>query len=263
MEKTRLLVWGKTYPEFSRKHRETVCTGAVTEDGEPIRLYPIRLRYLPEVQQFKNYQWIRVGLAPGNDGRLESRRVTSEIELLEEISSANYWRRRRELIFARSEWHFACLNHLKNQQQLTTRSIGCVPIREVSKIWIKPRDQADVEKHEAKAARFRNQRELFHELAFRELSPQKHRVHVQWTCVDPACPSHTAGIYDWGLAELVRRVGVDSAMDQIRKITDVEAYDTHFFVGNFRQYPANFGIVGIWYPKIQMADDSRQLLLSM
>jgi len=39
-EKRRFLIWGKTAPELSTKYQETVCTGAVLEDGTPIRLYP-------------------------------------------------------------------------------------------------------------------------------------------------------------------------------------------------------------------------------
>ena len=45
-ETIRVLIWGKTYPELSKKYVETVCTGGVREDGSPIRLYPVPLRYL-------------------------------------------------------------------------------------------------------------------------------------------------------------------------------------------------------------------------
>src|SRR6266567_8148955 len=34
-EEKKILIWGKTYPELSIKHLETVCTGGVTEDGAP------------------------------------------------------------------------------------------------------------------------------------------------------------------------------------------------------------------------------------
>ena len=55
-EKRRFLIWGKTAPELSSKYFETVCTGAVLEDGVPIRLYPIPFRYLDDGERFKKYQ---------------------------------------------------------------------------------------------------------------------------------------------------------------------------------------------------------------
>jgi hypothetical protein len=59
---TRVLIWGKTYPELSNQHRETVCTGGCTEDGRPIRIYPVPLRYLPEMTRYSLYHWIEAPL---------------------------------------------------------------------------------------------------------------------------------------------------------------------------------------------------------
>src|ERR1019366_7373148 len=57
----RILIWGKTYPELSKKYIETVCTAGVLESGKPVRLYPITYRYLND-EQFKLYQWITAGI---------------------------------------------------------------------------------------------------------------------------------------------------------------------------------------------------------
>jgi hypothetical protein len=57
-ESKKILIWGKTCPELSTAHTETVCTAGVTEEGTPIRLYPIPYRYLDEEDKFKKYQWI-------------------------------------------------------------------------------------------------------------------------------------------------------------------------------------------------------------
>ncbi len=48
----KILIWGKTYPELSKKYIETVCTAGVLESGKPVRLYPITYRYLND-EQFK------------------------------------------------------------------------------------------------------------------------------------------------------------------------------------------------------------------
>ena len=58
-ERRRILIWGKTRPELSRSHKETVCTGGVFADTkEFVRVYPIPLRFLDETKVFKKYQWI-------------------------------------------------------------------------------------------------------------------------------------------------------------------------------------------------------------
>jgi hypothetical protein len=37
--KKKFLIWGKTYPEFSKTYYETVCTGAVDADtGRLVRI---------------------------------------------------------------------------------------------------------------------------------------------------------------------------------------------------------------------------------
>src|SRR5436190_1884904 len=49
----KILIWGKTYPELSKKYIETVCTAGVLESGKPVRLYPITYRYLNDGQSFE------------------------------------------------------------------------------------------------------------------------------------------------------------------------------------------------------------------
>lgn len=100
---TKALVVVKTYPNPSVKHDETVCTAAISESGEWLRIYPVPYRYLPREQQYKKWQWIELGLALcgyQNDPRPESREPdVKSIRLLgEPISSAHGWKRRREII---------------------------------------------------------------------------------------------------------------------------------------------------------------------
>ena len=75
-----VLVTVKTYPEVSKRHRETVCTAGILKDTKSlIRLYPIRFRYLKDEQQFLKYQWITVDLEKSpSDVRPESHRVTPD-----------------------------------------------------------------------------------------------------------------------------------------------------------------------------------------
>ena len=61
-QRRRILIWGKTCPELSKKYREIVCTGGVFEDTKKlVRLYPIPLRYIDDEKILKNINgWKRM-----------------------------------------------------------------------------------------------------------------------------------------------------------------------------------------------------------
>lgn len=60
MKKERVLITVKTYPTFSRKYIELVCTAGFREDGSWIRLYPSPFRFLEKGNRYKKYQWIEL-----------------------------------------------------------------------------------------------------------------------------------------------------------------------------------------------------------
>jgi hypothetical protein len=96
----RILIWGKTYPELSKKYIETVCTAGVLESGKPVRLYPIAYRYLND-EQFRLYQWITAGLIKNpNDGRPESYKIDCESIILGEAlpTTGDEWGKRGEFM---------------------------------------------------------------------------------------------------------------------------------------------------------------------
>ena len=73
------MIIGRAYPEPSKKHIETVCTGAITEDGKLLRLYPISWRYLNANQQYKLWSWAKFQIRKSlDDKRKESHRVREE-----------------------------------------------------------------------------------------------------------------------------------------------------------------------------------------
>jgi hypothetical protein len=98
----RVLIWGKTYPELSKRYVETVCTGALRVDGTPVRLYPVPLRYLTTGKQYKLYDWIEVPAEKSSsDPRTESFKVVSEkIDRVGHIGTENgTWRSRQRIVF--------------------------------------------------------------------------------------------------------------------------------------------------------------------
>jgi hypothetical protein len=59
LEKKRILITVKAYPNPSRKYGETVCCAGVDlSNSQLVRLYPIKFRDLDEGKQFKKYSII-------------------------------------------------------------------------------------------------------------------------------------------------------------------------------------------------------------
>src|SRR6266404_7349707 len=114
-ERKRFLIWGKTAPELSTKYMETVCTGAVLEDGSPIRLYPIPYRYLSDADKFKKYQWATAAIYQDpKDTRPESYRIDRDsIEVGEQIPpDKDEWGKRAVVMFQRADWQFESVDAL-------------------------------------------------------------------------------------------------------------------------------------------------------
>ena len=88
VEKKALII-GRAYPEPSKKHIETVCTGAITDQGELLRLYPIPLRYLEENQKYKLWTYASFLVQKSHDDkRKESFRVKEgSMKVLSQIES--------------------------------------------------------------------------------------------------------------------------------------------------------------------------------
>jgi hypothetical protein len=101
MAREKILIAVKTYPTISEKYKELACTAGFREDGSWIRLYPIPFRLLDEEQQYKKYQWVEADIVRNTgDPRPESHRVlgTTEIKLLDEVSTDREWADRRKLV---------------------------------------------------------------------------------------------------------------------------------------------------------------------
>jgi hypothetical protein len=125
-KKTRMLIWGKTYPEFSAKYYETVCTGAVHgESGRLIRIYPVTLRYLDS--QFKTYQWIDARIERNASGaRPESFKIKQNTIVPGkhiDAESKDGWEERAKWTL-RPESIFASVEALQRAQAAEGTSLG-------------------------------------------------------------------------------------------------------------------------------------------
>jgi hypothetical protein len=209
-QETKALIIGRAYPEPSKKHIETVCTGAITEDGALLRLYPISWRYLNANQQYKLWTWAKFEIRKSpDDKRQESYRVREEsIELLSSVEShSERYSLLRNAIFADRET-------LDGRYREDWISLGLVEI-ELIDFNARLVKGGIVDKPHTK------QGHLYVDVKPLDRVPVEMRL--RYRCKNnPACRGHFSRLIGWEYMEAFRnfrqRYGSDSA--GIQKITE-------------------------------------------
>lgn len=257
--KKNLLIWGKTYPEFSKKHYETVCTGAVDADtGKLLRIYPVTLRYMKE--PFKTYDWIEALVERNpSDPRPESFRIQQDsIRVLKHLDTKDGWVERSKWILG-PESVFKSVEALRTAQAESHTSLGLVRPAKISRIYCKKRPESDRREWEEHRAQALAQKELYvdAETETKDLVFMPVQYRACFRCDDPACSTeHDLSILDWGIYALSRRQFATrgaalAERDVISKITemmDASKRQPYFFLGNTKPHPQNFMVVGLYYP---------------
>jgi len=254
---TNVLITVMTYPHPSQRHQELVCTAGITESGEWVRLYPIDYRYRPNHQQFKKYQWIKLGLAPkgfGNDDRKESREPDLEsIQILgEPLSTEREWAQRRAIIDRLPHHTRIDLEALYDTDRT---SLGIVTPSQILDLKIEPAEREWKPEWQAVLGQFN----LFHGQP-KALAKLPYKFSYVFRCSDTADKPHTAMIEDWELGVLFlkerERLGSEGAAAQSvrRKYFDEICgpnRDTRFFMGTVFPYNT-WVVIGVyWPPKAQ------------
>lgn len=260
-EARRVLIWGKTYPELSAHHTETVCTGGRFEDGSPVRLYPVPFRYLTGPDRYRLYSWIEVPVArSAKDPRPESRKIRpDQLRVRDWLGTEQGWAERRRVIFRNSSWHFGCLDDLRVAQQESRRSLGMVRVGSVDDVALESRPPADERRHAEKLASIKERSDLF-DAQVKDLAYVSFRVRIRWRCDGGSrCPGHSASVLDWGLIELGRREGANQARRKMEDLADVSRFDLHLYMGNLFRRPWIFTCIGMWYPLRSPASSQGQL----
>lgn len=254
----RFLIWGKTYPELSSHHAETVCTGAVDVSGRPVRLYPVPLRYLQGDQQYKLYDIVEV-LASRNprDPRPESHKILPDsLTVVGHVPpDGQEWAGRQEWVFRDPSWLYDGLDELDAARLRHNTSMGLVRPGRIERVYIRPKRPEARREFEAKWASVTSQADLFLP-EYKNLEFLTHEIRLAWRCAVPCdvCrrEPHDMLVLDWGLLELARREGDwEQARLKLESISNLETHDFRLFIGNFRLRPQTWGIIGLWYPKRQ------------
>lgn len=261
-ERKRLLIWGTTYPEFSRKYYETVCTGAVDgATGRLIRIYPIRLRYLSD-QKFRHFQWIQADVERRTkDRRPESHHIRDDtIEVAEVVDAARRggWDERCRWVLGR-ENVFESVDALVEAEERDSTSLGLVRVKKVQRIYAVRRPDSERDEwhqHREEAIRQRDllvdQDQVVKELEFRDVN-----YKVDFKCEAVGCRGHDMKVLDWGVYVLDRkqakkkgdyRAAEEDVKDSLSRLLNVEARDPYVFLGNSLAHPQNFSVVGIFSP---------------
>lgn len=259
--KKRLLIWGTTYPEFSKTYYETVCTGALDgETGRLLRIYPVTLRYLNE--PFKSYQWIEAEVARNaGDFRPESFKIRQDsIQLGDRLLPADGWEERRRLLL-RDGNVFSSVEALQVAEARDHTSLGLVKPKEVRRVYARKKTEADRMEWDEQREHALKQKELFvdAEAKTKDLKFMPVQYRICFTCDDPTCMTeHDFSILDWGLYVLSRKMfaqgGSSLAEKQViakvNEITDPAKKDFYFFLGNTKAHCDKFMVVGFFYPPI-------------
>jgi hypothetical protein len=265
MPKKRLLVWGKTAPEFSKTYYETVCTGAVdVETGNLLRIYPITMRH--HEKQFKKYTFIdaEIDKRGKNDPRPESFRIEqSTIEVHETIGFKDGWAERSSYVL-KPQNVFSSVESLLAAQQSAGTSLGLVAPKEIKRFYSRQKSKAERAEWEEKRAAAAAQRDLFvdNESELKELKFMPIEYLVEFVCDDPACSGHNCSIRDWevyvlSLKQYAARSGHVAQVEQdvyaeLRKRTDPTKKRPYFFMGNTVTHPQRFMVVGIFSPALEL-----------
>jgi hypothetical protein len=227
IEKKALII-GRAYPEPSKKHIETVCTGAITEDGELIRLYPVSLRYLEDNQQYKLWTWVKFEVRKSaEDKRAESYRVReSSIKILSEVESDAERFSLLEKALSRHREDLEVLYRTK------WTSLGIVPI-ELTKVSVKELVPGEVQ----------IQQRLDVDVLPLDGFPAD--VRVDYRCSqNPECKGHESSIIAWEYAQAFRnfktRYGTEAAARLKSAIEDrfaSDKRDVYALLGTHSRYP--------------------------
>ena len=259
-ETKRALIVVKTYPTPAWKGGEVVCTAAITEEGQWLRLFPIPYRLLGTESQFEKYQWIEAKVAKASsDARSESYNLDiGSIRLLKpRLTTARNWQARKAVVMPLLA---PSMCWLREQNMANNRpTLGLIRPAKIKRFRI---EASSDDWSPPEMARL-NQRRLI-DGTHAQLEKIPYNFFYDFQCEAHTCPGHRMSCTDWEMTQAyrswVRKYG-DEWEGAFRNRFDFEMrekFDTHFYVGTVHGNPHSWVIVGLFYPQPETVSDGIQ-----
>ncbi len=261
-----VMITVKTYPNPSDTYGETVCVAGVRLDrGRPewIRLYPVKFRNEDFDKRFRKYEILRVNgtYETRNDNRPESFRPRQdELEHVDQLDSRGNWQQRRMnldgLLGATTMCKLLEANPAGGMGT-PSPSLGLIKPTNVQVTVIAgdPWSAAEQAKVEAASAP-----DLFG-TSLKPLEPAPYAVRYKYRCQSLTCGGHDQKVLDWETGQAGRRWLRDNGDRRAREMLIAKwgdemlspDRDVHFYVGNQNMRRRSFSVLGVWYPKTELA----------
>jgi len=254
-----ILICVKTYPEYSQKYTETVCTAGVLRDTkELVRLYPVPYRYLDGQRQFAKYQWITASISKSTDSRPESYKINADtIRLGDMIETKGDWSERKRWVLSESNI-CSSLEALIEKQQEHNTSLGIISPTKIVGFSIKRKADSELAEAEQKKASIMRQLDMFKEKQELDIIP--FRFYLKFNCDSPSCHGHEISILDWEVVQLYRKIKRENnwegkIRDKVLNQICSDSRDTYLIMGNMAARRHIFCILGFFWPakKAQMS----------
>ncbi|MCX6811959.1 MAG: hypothetical protein NT039_04710 [Candidatus Berkelbacteria bacterium] len=253
IEKKRIFIIVKAYPNPSKKYGETVCCAGVDLNNyKLVRLYPIPFRDLNSDQKFKKYSIIEVNcFPPSDDKRPESLRVDPDsINVIATFDTdKGTWKRRKDIVL-RVPIKSMCQVYI--EAETDDVSLGLIRPENVTLEWAKQSlaDQGARAACYAQLSLFNKQKTPIEEIPL--------DFYYKFKCAGlTECPGHKLSIIDWELRQSYRKWKTQYPTESILlekieqrwlAISDTTKNDVYFYVGNLKRFRNIFMVLGIFYP---------------
>jgi len=249
-ESKKALIVVRTYPTPAQKGLEVSCTAAISDEGKWLRLFPVPYRYLEGEKRFRKYQWVEVEVEKASDPRLESYKIRPQSICLlgDPLPTDDGWRVRRQIIEPMRGHCLCCLKVERFKYGFPT--LGLIRPKEIKKLILKPQSAEWIEAQLA----ILGQRHLFEDAPAKELEKIPFAFKYEFVCDHPTCKGHTLSCTDWEMSESFRKWKIEygaaweTAFRQKYEQELMRERDLQFFVGTLKAHPAEWIIVGLFYP---------------
>jgi hypothetical protein len=250
----KVVITVKAYPNPSSGYTETVCVAGLRIDVEPyewVRLYPVRFRMLPRVQQFKKYDIVRLrAVKASNDPRPESYKIIEgSIEVLDHVANNPYWSDRMAFL---KPAEVASMCELQRLQGERGTSLGFFKPAEIKDFfWT----ATSGEWTDGQLGAL-EQGNLFCETTGPRLEKIPYDFRFRFRCSDPDCKgNHRMKMIDWEIGQLWRNLAGRPEQERLAAMRTrwfdricSSKRDTYFYAGSVANHPTSFVLLGAVYP---------------